>query len=95
MLSKLELSQSLTSQFNELTINENVGRFQSPAVYGNYTNPNDEKPITAKGSYDLGDIEFEEDYSEKQEAQKDGDLMQKVTNAFNDFLLAKFTSKDS
>ena len=76
MLSRLELSQSLTSQFDDLTINQNdFQKFQSPAV--NYVNPNEEKPIKAKGQYELpqddafGEIEFLEDLTEKTVAPQD------------------------
>lgn len=91
-------SQGMETQFGELTIQnpQAAAKFQSPATisYGN-----DDKPIQARGQYDLEEaetfydnIEFEEDLAEKQLAAEDSSQMEKVMNVFNGFLDNKFKS---
>ena len=63
------------------------------------SNPYDEKPITAKGEYDLAnaetDITFEEDLEEKHIAVEDQVNLAKVMNLFQGFLEQKFKSQKS
>lgn len=53
----------------------------------------DDRPINAKGTYTY-DIEFEDDYAEKQVAKEDSSLMDKVMAGVQNFLLKKVTKKN-
>ena len=94
----------LDSQFGDLTIQnpQAAAKFESPALQQTTSYGNDEKPINAKGQYDLtqtetfyDNVEFEEDLAEKQLADADNSNMDKVMNIFNGFLENKFKKQST
>ena len=89
---------NLSASFSSLAVETNgpsmsqVNRFQNPATQ-QQSYKVDDRPINAKGSYNFDNIEFEDDYAEKQEATQDQGLMDKVMAGMKNFLQRKVTKK--